>query len=206
MITRIIHVASEILFPSSCYECKKEGESFCRACIKKLQRTVDTPSPSITSIYSSKDPTVKRAIHAIKYFHRKDLIEPFTRLIVKELQEKHLEKMWILVPIPMPKLRYYIRGYNHAEAIAHEISKKTGIATNSKILIRAIGRKRQVMTLSRNERIKNQKNVFKMQQEVQGMNIILIDDVTTTGATLLEAKKVLLEKGARTVQAYTIAH
>lgn len=206
MIGRIIHSLSEILFPSACYLCKKEGETLCISCDRKLQRAVDTPSPSITSIYSFKDPGVKRAIHAIKYFHRKDLIAPFTKMIVKDIQEKYLREKWTLIPIPMPTLRHYIRGYNHAEAIASEISEKTGIEVNQKILVRATTRKRQVMTISRSERIKNQKNVFKTLQDVQGINIILIDDVTTTGATLLEARKILLEKGALNVKAYTIAH
>jgi competence protein ComFC len=127
-------------------------------------------------------------------------------MIVKDIQEKYTQEKWTIIPIPMPTLRHHIRGYNHAEAIASEISEKTGIEVSQKILVRATTRKRQVMTISRSERIKNQKNVFKTLQDVQGINIILIDDVTTTGATLLEARKILLEKGALNVKAYTIAH
>ena len=59
---------------------------------------------------------------------------------------------------------------------------------------------------SRAERLKNQHNAFVVQTSVQGLSVILVDDVTTTGATLLEARKVLLEAGATSVQAYTVAH
>ncbi len=54
--------------------------------------------------------------------------------------------------------------------------------------------------------MKNQHGSFGVIDEVQNKNIILIDDVTTTGATLVEARTVLLKHGAKSVLAYTLAH
>ncbi len=205
MIQKIISSLGSLLFPSYCYHCHKEGESFCEDCLDARKRAVDTPAPYITSVYSFKDPVIKKAIHAVKYFHRKDLISPLTKRLVDEIKMRALTT-YVLVPIPMPTMRQYIRGYNHTEAMARVIAKHTNLPVQINILTRAESKKRQVTTRSRNERLKNQHNAFKVSTDVRGLHIILIDDVTTTGATLLEARRVLLKEGATHVEAFTIAH
>lgn len=205
MITKMITSLASIFFPTTCYVCHKEGESFCVSCLSKIQKVIDPSSPSISSTYSFKEPVIKRAVHAIKYFHRKDLIEPLSRSISEDIMHKNYGA-YILLPVPMPRLRRYVRGYNHAEAIASTISKQTGLPLQNDILIRIKSNKRQVLTRSREERLLNQRNTFTLGKDVRGYSIILIDDVTTTGATILEARKVLLEGGALSVLAYTIAH
>ena len=168
-------------------------------------RSYDSPSPVILTLYSFKDEKIKRIIHAIKYFHRKDLIAPLVTPVTQELRSKNLTN-FILVPIPMPQLRKYMRGYNHSEAIAHELSIQTLLPVNTTLLQRNSSIKRQVLTRSRKERLKNQHNAFTVKENVHGMNILLVDDVTTTGATLLEARKKLIEKGAARVEALALAH
>lgn len=204
-IKKNILFLSSILFPSYCYVCSKEGNSFCNSCLKKIKRAVDSPSPYIVSIYSFKDPIIKKAIHAIKYFHRKDLISPLSQELADEILKKEFTS-YVLVPVPMPNLRKYIRGYNHSEAIARAVAKQTNLPIKNDLLRRTSSNKRQVITSSRSERLRNQKNTFTVTRALPGMNIILIDDVTTTGATLLEARKVLLQAGASSVRAFTVAH
>ncbi|MCF7843734.1 hypothetical protein K9M47_02450 [Candidatus Gracilibacteria bacterium] len=106
----------------------------------------------------------------------------------------------------MPRIRKYIRGYNQAELISLSLSKQCSLPTISNTLIRTSSPKRQVTTKTRGERLKNQHNSFKVIKDVTGLNIVLVDDVTTTGATLSEARSVLLKAGARSVKAVTIAH
>ena len=204
MIKKITSSFLLILFPSYCYLCRKEGVSLCKECLHGRVKAYESPAPYITSIYSFKDPSIKKIIHAIKYFHRKDLVFPIVETIVNEIITK--EGFSCLVPIPMPQWRKYIRGYNHAEVIAREIANQTNLPIRTDILKRRSSKKRQVMTTSRHERLKNQHNTFNLTSSVVGMRIILIDDVTTTGATLREARKKLLEGGAIVVEAYTIAH
>lgn len=210
MITRIFAIISSIFFPTYCYLCKKEGsheESLCTKCCKKLQRAYETPFPYITSIYSFKDSHVKRIIHAIKYFHRKDLLLPFAKDIAEKIIEQEANQS-VIIPIPMPRLRVYIRGYNHAEALAQEIAYITHLPLRGDILFRNNykKKKRQVLMRSRAERLKNQHNAFRVDGSLRGLSCVLIDDVTTTGATLQEARRVLLLHGASSVTAYTIAH
>jgi competence protein ComFC len=206
MITAIKKIVTSIFFPSYCYLCRKEGVTLCEDCLSQRNLAYDTPSPCITPIYSFKDPAIKKIIHAIKYFHRKDLVEPFASTLSEEILKQKVETSCVLIPIPMPTLRKYSRGYNHTEAIAHCISTQTGLLMRKDILVRNSHHKRQVKTKSRSERLKNQHNAFSIQTSVEGMQCILIDDVTTTGATLLEARKLLLAHGAHSVKAYTIAH
>lgn len=212
-----------ILFPPRCYICRKEGKTICDECINKIPKSIDIQSPYITSIYSFKDKNLKNIIHAIKYYHRKDLIRPLMEEVAKILlNEKYKEQelnelnlatpytlnptRWILVPIPMPKIRKYMRGYNQAELIANEMSEILSVPTNTDILIRAYNPKRQVKSINRSERLKNQHNSFKIIGNVSNLNIILIDDITTTGATLNEARSILLKAGAKNVKAVTVAH
>lgn len=165
--------------------------------------------PFIMSIYSFKDPLIKKVIHAIKYYHRRDLIEPLTEALAIELKATSYDLQtngYILIPIPMPTLRTYIRGYNHAEVIATILGTKCNLPVEHTTLTRISSPRRQVSTRTRGERLRNQHNSFKVIKNVTDMNIILVDDVATTGGTLAEARKVLLQAGAKSVKAVTIAH
>lgn len=208
MVTSISKLLA-LFFPPQCYGCSKEGFSLCVDCLKQCRKSLDTPAIFITSIYSFRDPLIKKAIHAIKYFHRRDLIEPLTQELAEELKANSYKLMangWTLVPIPMPRIRKYMRGYNQAELIAKALAKQCSLTINTKALTRLHAPKRQVMTKTKSERLQNQHGSFKVISNVHNMDILLVDDVTTTGATLIEARKALLKAGANTVRAVTIAH
>ncbi len=210
MLLRLASKCASILFPSYCYICKKESNdtSICSTCLSSFTKAIDTPAPYITSIYSFRDERIKKIIHAIKYFHRKDLLIPFVKVLSEEIKNTSNLNSYTLVPIPMPTFRKYVRGYNHGETLASELSKALHIPFQKDILLRnhSVSRRRQVMTPSRHERLQNSKNVFLANKDAAHKNIILIDDVTTTGATLSEARKVLIKAGAVNVLACTIAH
>ncbi len=182
----------------------------CDKCIASLARSVDTPAHYITSIFSFRDKNVKRIIHSIKYYHRKDLVLPLANSVAKELKRTLLGKEYdqnlVLVPIPMPKIRKFMRGYNQSEIIAEKISSMLSLPVKKDILVRTRSPKRQVKTNTRVARLTNQHNSFKVLGDIKNLHIILIDDVATTGATLDEARKVLLKSGASSVVAVTIAH
>jgi ComF family protein len=99
-----------------------------------------------------------------------------------------------------------MRGYNQADFIARELSQECSLPYTTKLLTRTGRHIRQVTTKSRSERLKNQNNSFVAKGNVEGLHCILVDDVTTTGATIDEARKTLLRAGAMTVHAVTIAH
>lgn len=209
-ISSLVSKITSTLFPSRCYLCKNPGTTLCSTCIQNFGRCVDTPHLYIQSVFSFKDRNVKHVIHSIKYYHRKDLIYPLTAALIDNVKNRKdnlfTSDDWLLVPIPMPRIRKYMRGYNQAELIAKEITAITHLPTRTDILKRKSSPKRQVGTRTRSERLANQRNSFITGRNVEGLSIILVDDVATTGATLDEARKTLLKAGAKKVLAITIAH
>jgi ComF family protein len=103
------------------------------------------------------------------------------------------------VPVPLHPERFRIRGYNQAELLAKELSFRLGIPSLN-VLVREKPTKPQ-FKLKREERMKNVIGVFtvskKLKTKVKGANIILIDDITTTGSTLRECAKILKKSGVK---------
>lgn len=201
----MIPEALSILFPPHCFGCKKEGVVLCERCLKLTRKSLGTPAPYIESCYDFRDPLIKRAIHAVKYKHRKELLQPLT-LYATSLYSilKHTNKH-VLVPIPMTRFRKLLRGYNHAEKIATILTAISSIPTRADLLTRSKHTKRQALSSKKEARLQNQKGSFAA-GNVSGLHIVLIDDVTTTGATLEEARNTLLQAGAASVRACTLAH
>ena len=117
----------------------------------------------------------------------------------------------ILVPIPLSPKRYRERGFNQAELICKkliEIDQDENFRLEENVLIKIKNTEHQVRIQDRRARLKNLIGSFAVKNEalVKNKNIILIDDVTTTGATLNEARKTLKQAGARKIIAFTIAH
>ncbi|MEK7588375.1 MAG: ComF family protein [Patescibacteria group bacterium] len=171
----------------------------------------------IYSIYDYRDPLIKRAIWLLKYKGKKSLSKVFATSIYLNTLEEISEMMLlenfknpILIPIPLSKKRYRERGYNQAELIARELlllSPET-FTLKKDILTKIKDTIHQAHIKDRKQRLKNITNSFniKNKESIKNRNIILIDDVTTTGATLSEAKKVLKENGAKKIIAFTVAH
>lgn len=142
----------------------------------------------------------------------------------------------ILIPIPLSLKRYRERGYNQTELICKELIKiqkrnyltppsaplslsrrgargevsilNENLTLLNNVLIKTKETEHQVKIKDRRERLKNLSDSFSVKNPefIKNKNIILIDDVLTTGATLTEAKKILKQFGAKKVIAFTIAH
>jgi len=112
----------------------------------------------------------------------------------------------LIIPIPLHRLRKIDRGYNQSYYIAKGLSKYFNIPLSGKILFRSKFTKSQT-TLNLKEREENISGAFNLKKHktVSGKNILLVDDVITTGATTNECAKVLLEAGANNVYAISAA-
>ena len=112
---------------------------------------------------------------------------------------------WILVPIPLFSSKLRKRGYNQAEILAKELSKKFNLSFQN-ILKRTRDTKTQVGRSSVDRKL-NIKNAFELNTKylIRNTNVFLVDDIVTTGSTLLEAAKVLKKAGARRVIGLTLA-
>ncbi len=118
-------------------------------------------------------------------------------------------KKTILVPIPISRTRLLERGFNQSklivESLLHYLPHHEYVL--QELLQRISHRKKQSTVTSRQERLKNMKNVFVAKKILPKEHLyIIIDDVTSTGATLQEAKRALQKAGARHITAITVAH
>ncbi len=109
----------------------------------------------------------------------------------------------LIVPIPTTKKRLRSRGFNQAEVLARLIGKETGMPV-ANALTRSADRAEQ-STLSAQERTKNLIGTLRADKRVRGKRILVVDDVYTTGSTVREAARALLEAGAVGVGVFTAA-
>lgn len=206
MIASALHFCMSVLFPPRCLGCAQEGDVLCPQCVARSRKTLITPRPYIFSLFDFKERSIRRAIHSIKYYHRRDLVLPLVRATKEKVRGIPGVESYILVPIPMPPMRKLLRGYNQSELIAYALGRELSLPVRPDILKRTRSPLRQVQTATRTERMQNQKGSFAVKGDLSGLRIMLVDDVTTTGATLEEARRVLLSKKAANVLAVTLAH
>ncbi len=217
-----INTILNILFPIYCIVCGKSGYSICKKCIL-LSPTAERESLSwIYPIFDYRHIPIKKSIWLLKYKRKRNLAKIFGEVmyerIVEELSELSILNNFcdpLIIPIPLSKKRYRERGYNQSLLLAEHIvklDKKNPFPSNlvllNNILLKVKDTEHQARLKDRNRRLENLSGSFivKNKNLINERNIILIDDVATTGATLKEAKKKLKENGAKKIIAFTIAH
>jgi len=169
-------------------------------------------------IFSYEDKLVKEAIQSLKFKNNKKIAKIFAEILYSELLEELSDfekfscfKKPILIPIPLSRKRLRERGYNQCEIIAKEMSfldSDSNFSLEKDVLIKKKDTPPQSRTKNKKERLENLKNCFKIKnsEKIKGRNIILLDDITTTGTTLKEASHVLRKNGAKKIICLTIAH
>ncbi|WP_233713442.1 ComF family protein [Lederbergia citri] len=207
--------------PALCQKCREKLElikgylcDICSRPIKELDPKFVTDHTCLDCIRWEQDPQLKSTLDKnFSIFIYNDFLKEFiarfkfrgdyelAKAFSKEIssQLKYLDHD-ILVSIPLSEERIKERGFNQSEALARE----AGFSAFD-LLIRTHSEKQSKK--SRDERI-TQKQVFQLKEPtniIQGKNILLIDDIYTTGSTLRQAAKILKEAGANQVQSLTVA-
>jgi competence protein ComFC len=170
----------------------------------------------IIGLYKYKDRAVKNAVWQMKYRTNRKVARFFGKKMAEIIIKNKLEN-YILVPIPIHWRRRMERGFNQSEWLCKDIIEnfsQSKITSGHKIIFRKV-LKRVIYSKKQswNKRAARQKNIVsvfkvreKFKEEIAGKNILLIDDVVTTGATLKEARHELLIHDATSVKALTIAY
>lgn len=150
---------------------------------------------------------VKDCIHNFKYNYNTYLAGTLAQLMIKfSLKYIDIRKIDVLVPVPLHWRRFRQRGFNQAQLLAKRISIDLGIPVRKNVLRRIRHIPSQV-ELPRCERLDNVKGAFKV-RNTDGLIdklVLLIDDVFTTGATLDECSRVIMEAGAKDVWVFSLA-
>lgn len=205
------------LFPQRCAGCNAYGALLCDKCFSSIPRSGASTDPHVTTIFEYQNPVMRNAIWRFKYRHACGFADYFGNELYNEIigdlgDKLHISKKetFLLVPIPLHKKRLYERGYNQSELLVRSIMRNDIdhlFKYSNKALSRIKKTKPQARSDKRAARLENLRGAFLANSTiVKGKDILLIDDVTTTGATLSEARKALRTAGARSVHAYTVAH
>ncbi len=209
----------DFIFPRRCTGCGRGGTYLCRHCLGRAEPAADSPLPATYAAFSYHERSIRRAIWLLKYRGVRELGETFGGFLYERFAEEISElaawhqghsQPFLVIPIPQSKQRARARGYNQAAliALAFAHSDPAHFELGENILVKIKDTPTQVSLKVRAERVKNLDGAFQViePEKIKDRQIILIDDVITTGATVTESRKILKNAGARTIIALAIAH
>ncbi len=224
---KLIELAVDSFFPRRCVGCGKGGGFLCPECLGKLPRLVPPLCPHCgrpqasgivcpscrqrqTEIDGIRSPfrfdeVIRKAIHELKYRNLKAISPCLAELLADYLRSNPLPGE-ALVGVPLHPRRLRERGYNQSSLLARELGRRIDLPVIEDCLIRVKQAQPQVRAVDVEERRRNVADAFVCRDEkVSGKQIILIDDVCTSGATLESCAAALKNKGAASVWGVTLA-
>jgi ComF family protein len=156
------------------------------------------------------DAALSRAVWNCKYRNLPHLAEPLAAWLadtVTRLPEarRMLDGAPLLVPVPLHPHKLAERGYNQAELLARALARIMALQVDVVSLSRVRDTASQVQRATRSERLLNMRSAFTATDGVTGRDVIVVDDVSTTGATLTACAAALKSAGARSVTGLVIA-
>ena len=145
--------------------------------------------------------TIKDLVHALKYRHNVNLARPLGLLLYNQLCAQPADHPCadLVIPVPLHLQRLKQRSFNQAAEISRTLAKELRVPANSSVLVRH----RQTASqqgLSASERKLNLRNAFSVKEPLDGLRILLVDDVMTTGETARACSRALLQAGASEVR------
>jgi len=220
----------DCFFPKYCFVCQKEGEYLCSACFDKIELAknkcylcqAETAELGICPACQNKSKIdsiivatpytgniTGQMVESLKYNYVEDLAPILAKLIEKRIKRDKLQGLVInklLIPIPLHKKRFLERGFNQSELLAAELGQRLQGQVENKI-VKRIRYTAQQAKLTRAERLKNIKEAFIVGSIHRNVDeVILVDDVVTTGSTLSEAARALKQAGIKKVIAVAVCH
>lgn len=229
-----INILLDLIYPKRCPLCGQvqpyQGQSVCADCFKKLKRverphcmkcgkTLDgeeaeycgdcmaVPKSFVRGfpVFFYEEP-LKAALYDFKYKNQREYAAFFAQCIAmycgEELRALRADG---LVPVPVHPHRRKKRGYNQAELLAVQLSKRLGIPVYKDYLVRCVDTNPQ-KELNDKARVKNLKKAFQLgRNTLELKRVLLVDDIYTSGATIETCTRVLLEAGVREVYYTSVA-
>jgi ComF family protein len=209
----------DLALPPVCAGCGTEGEPLCRDCRPALDLRLALPPGTPLGLPDGPPHPlvqlewcapfagpVRHALHALKYAGERRLAVPLGEAVAARWARAG-GRADVLVPVPVHASRRRERGYDQAELIAFAAARRLGVP-----MVAAVVRTRATTAqyrLDRRRRAANVDAAFAVRLDavalVAGRHVVLVDDVVTTGATLAATGSALLDAGAVSVAAITVA-
>ena len=227
---KVIKLAMDAIFPIRCVGCGAYDTYFCTSCLAEVKIKNDAELVGALPVFSAanySDKLIQKALKVFKYGFVRDMAGPLADVVRTYIdsipvissgllrgnpraEQSSYDGNPLIVPVPLHKKRLNWRGFNQSEILAEKISGFYGLEVKN-ILVRNKNIKPQADIEDRESRMNNIKDSFACSANINGRpacvgrNIILVDDICTTGATLNECAKVLAANGAGKVRALVIA-
>jgi len=222
---RALDSCLDIFFPPYCVGCGRQGEIWCQDCVQEIEPISGRLCPScglplISTMQCGSCRSEELPFHARSYaWYRGPICRALVQLkyrpdrrlsdwLANRLIEIVSREAWpsmTVVPVPLSRKKFNRRGYNQVDLIASGVARKLGQPYRASAL-RRIRDTRSQVGLSPDARRRNVQGAFRADsRKVRGKNILIIDDLFTTGATLLACTQVLRSAGAELVFALTVA-
>jgi Predicted amidophosphoribosyltransferases len=205
-----------LIYPLHCLGCQAPLEamnefSLCKDCIASINRNAMPPfelddQPALAYSACLYDDALKELVHRFKYKGKTVLAKIFSKLMIDYIKDNpEIADVDIITVTPLHKERLKEREFNQSLLLAGPISKEYSIT-----LTNTMDKTRKTLyqnELLKSERLKNLKDAFGVspKADIGDKRILLIDDVMTTGSTLGECAKTLLDGGAKSVKCFTLA-
>lgn len=211
----------DLALPASCAGCGREGAPICADCRPELEvrwtrpagapigLPVELPAPMVQLEWAAPFAgTVRAALHALKYAGERRMAGPLGEAAAERWRRAGAGGD-LIVPVPVHAERARLRGYDQATLLADVIAGRLGLPAS-----RLLERHRRTVAqfdLDRAQRGTNVSGAFRLDPraaaaaDLRGRWVILVDDVTTTGATLAACAEVLMGAGALAVSGLTVA-
>jgi ComF family protein len=190
----------EFISPSQCAACDAgvpPSTLFCESCAGSVERA----EQGAAFVYGG---AMATAITRLKYQDRPDLAPPLARAMFPAAR-KVGGAIDLIVPVPLHENRLVERGFNQAALLAKPIAVALGLPMAARGLRRVRDTPKQA-SLPREGRIRNVVAAFRAERTFKGLRVLLIDDVSTSGATLEACAVAVHVAGAREIQALALAH
>lgn len=204
-----------LFFPKTCLICSQTllqaEKTLCYRCVAMLEpsRYQNFIDNEIVNIFEGnvsvdfatagfryhKQGILQQLIFQFKYHHHKEIGVILGRQMGYELENTPFEMVDFLIPVPLHRKKQRRRGYNQSEWIAKGIAEALGKEVRTDVLSRVVYTVSQTRK-SREERFANMKQVFALKNanEIRAKHVLLVDDVVTTGSTLIGCAEALIEK------------
>jgi len=235
MLNRFKKNFLDTLFPIACLSCAKDGVWLCERCLKKISLRSFQVCPLCEQIISAcgkicpdcrkrkppldyllvaanyQEKYITKIVHLYKYNFLESLAAPLGKIMLLSFMQNDFPLPDLIIPVPLHPRRLRWRGFNQSELLANYIGENLTpglvIPILKNILIRKKDTAPQMQVKNYKDRRENIRNAFAVQNPsgILNKNILLIDDIATTGSTLFECARVLKESGAKKIYGAVIS-
>lgn len=230
MLKEGLQLCKDVLFPVFCVGCDTEGQWVCDVCVQTIQvngffgcplchQTTEDgvvcrwcrPAASVHQVIAvdayDTNGVLGQLIHACKYAYATDCMSAIEESVRLFLEEYHtlFDHVDIVVPVPLHRRRFAERGFNQAALIADMLSQQLDLP-----LAHVVKRVRYTLPQAKQTRLlrwQQMANAFRCvdPKTIGGKQVLLVDDVYTTGATMHYCAEALLRDGAKNVSGFVLA-